>query len=98
MKTFVILILGLVWLYSGAEAQRLHFGTNVVWPGRIIEFNTPFNGRARMEISQLRLSATFARGAFVAPATLTNLLKPCPLLIVSVPSGGSAIAGIRGMT
>src|SRR5687767_4933497 len=98
MNLSVILFLWITLLCSSAKAQRLHFGTNVVSPGKIIEFNAPLNGRGRMETSQLRLGATFARGAFVAPAAFTNLLKPCPLVILSVPSGGSAIGAMRGMT
>jgi len=34
----------------------------------------------------------------VTPPGLTNLLKPCPLLVVSVPSGGSAIGWMRTVT
>ncbi len=81
-----------------AEAQRLHFGTNVVQPGKIIEFAAPMNGRARMEVSALRLAMPTIRGAFVAPAALTNLLRPCPVLILSVPSGGSALRALPSVT
>lgn len=80
------------------HAQRLHFGTNVVVPGEVIEFTAPFNGRALSEMSRLRLSGANARGAWVAPESLTNLLRPCPLLIASVPSGGSAIGWMRSIT
>jgi predicted esterase len=96
MRMILILWLGL--LGSSAKAQRLHFGTNVVLPGTVIEFNAPLNARGRMEASQLRLGTTAARGAFVAPAALTNLLRPCPLFIVGVPSGGSAIGWMRSIT
>ena len=91
---------GLLWLVllSSAQAQRLHFGTNVVWPGKVIEFKAPLNGRARMEASPLGLVMSSVRGAFIAPAGLTNLLQPCPLLIVSVPSGGSAVGWMRSVT
>src|SRR5689334_410828 len=93
----------LVWLalvaFPGmAGAQRLHFGTNVVVPGQVLEFAAPLNGRARAQASALRLSMPTARGAFVAPACLTNLLQPCPLLIVSVPSGGSALRWLPSVT
>src|SRR5687767_14444322 len=81
-----------------AHAQRLHFGTNLLHPGKVIEFAAPLNARAQTEISRLRLPLTPARGALLIPAALTNLLRPCPLLIVSVPSGGSAIGGMRSMT
>ncbi len=94
----VLWCLPLAVLPFTAGAQRLHFGTNVVQPGRVIEFTAPLNGNARMEASALRLTMPAARGAFVAPAGLTNLLKPCPLLIVSVPSGGSAIRSLPSIT
>ena len=94
----VLLWLPLVVIPLTAGAQRLHFGTNVVQPGKVIEFAAPLNGSARMEASALRLTMPTARGAFVAPAGLTNLLKPCPLLIVSVPSGGSAIHSLPSIT
>ena len=80
------------------SAQGLHFGTNLVSPGSLITFNAPLNGRARMETGRLRLAVQSIQGAFVAPATLTNLVRPCPLLVVSVPSGGSAIRAIPGLT
>jgi predicted esterase len=94
----VLLWLALTVLPLTAGAQRLHFGTNVVQPGKVIEFAAPLNGNARMEASALRLTMPTARGAFVVPVGLTNLLKPCPLLIVSVPSGGSAIRALPSIT
>jgi predicted esterase len=81
-----------------APVSRLRFGTNLVVPGKVIEFTAPFNARAHMEAARLRLGSATARGAWVGPESLTNLLKPCPLLIVSVPSGGSAIGSMRGVT
>jgi predicted esterase len=81
-----------------ADAQRLHFGTNVVVPGKVIEFSAPLNGLGHIEVAQLRLLVAKARGAWVAPVGLTNLLKPRPLLIVSVPSGGSAIGWMPSIT
>ena len=80
------------------HAQELHFGTNVVTPGKVIEFTAPLNGRALTEVSRLRLGGAKARGAWMAPESLTNLLRPCPLLIASVPSGGSAIGWMRSIT
>ncbi len=80
------------------HAQRLHFGTNVVTPGKVIEFTASLNGRAQTEVSRLRLFGANARGAWIAPEGLTNLLRPCPLLIASVPSGGSAIDWLRSIT
>ncbi|HKQ38688.1 MAG TPA: hypothetical protein VJ063_11465 [Verrucomicrobiae bacterium] len=43
-------------------------------------------------------SARQAKGALVLPEGYTNLLKPGRLLIVSVPSGGSAISALPGVT
>jgi hypothetical protein len=51
-----------------------------------------------MEASALRLAVPSVRGALVTPIRLANLLNPCPLLIVSVPSGGSAIRSLPSVT
>ena len=80
-----------------AQAWPLHFGTNEISPGQIIQFTVPLNARARSEASPLGHGGEFARGALVLPAGF-DLRKPCPLLIVSVPSGGSAIGMIRAYT
>lgn len=96
-KAFV-LMLAATFISFSAAGQRLHFGTNVVVPGGIIEFTAPLNGRALSEASRLRLGNATTHGAWFAPRALTNLLKPCPLLIVSVPSGGSAIRSLPAMT
>jgi len=93
-----LLWLPLAVLPFTAAAQRLHFGTNLLEPGKVIEFAVPLNGKARMEASAMRLSMPSARGAFIAPVGLTNLLKPCPLLLVSVPSGGSSIRWLPSIT
>src|SRR5678815_2297310 len=100
MKPLLSLPLVVLLLFGGGEAfaQRLHFGTNLVIPGSVITFNAPLNGRARMETGRLRLAVGNVQGAFVAPATLTNLARPCPLLVVSVPSGGSAIRWMPTVT
>src|SRR5262245_1237850 len=91
-------VLATAFLPISAPAQRLHFGTNVVVPGEIIAFSAPLNGRAQAESGPLRLGNAPARGAWFAPRGLTNLLKPCPLLIVNVPSGGSALRALPGVT
>jgi len=93
-----LITIGVLLLSTGATRAALHFGTNEIPPGRIIEFTAPLNGRARMEAAEARVAVTFVRGALMVPAGCTNLLKPCPVLIVSVPSGGSAISGMRAMT
>ena len=58
------------------------------------------NGAGKSTALGILLGMVFpdAGEAFVAPASLTNLLKPCPLLILSVPSGGSAIQALSGVT
>ncbi len=89
-----LLSVALVPLGTSLPAQRLHFGTNVVEPGRIVEFVAPMNARARFESTSLRLPTGVVRGAFVAPAGKTNLSTPWRLLIVSVPSGGSALQAL----
>jgi predicted esterase len=96
MKRFSALVL--LMLPTLAARAVLHFGTNEIPPGVLVEFTTPFNGRASFEASKARLPGSLVRAALVLPAGCTNLLKPCPLLIVSVPSGGSALNGMRAMT
>ena len=98
MRVFAFLLGGLALLPLSAMGQRLHFGTNLLSAGSVITFSAPLNPKAGMEVSRLGLTGSSAKGAFVAPAGLTNLLKPRPLLILSVPSGGSAIGAIRGVT
>jgi len=94
----VFLWLALLAIPLKVGAQGIHYGTNRVEPGKVIEFLAPLNSRGRMAASALRLPNTSARGAFVVPAGLTNLSKPCPLLIVRVPSGGSAIRWLPSIT
>ena len=97
-RTLSVGILVVFAVSQWGRAQQLHFGTNVVTPGKVIEFTAPLNGRALTEASRLRLSGGKARGAWMAPEGLTNLLRPCPLLIASVPSGGSAIGWMSSIT
>ena len=92
------LVFGLAWWVANGSAEGLHFGTNLVSAGKPIVFQAPLNGRARMETGRLRLLVQNVQGALVTPASLTNLTRPCPLLIVSVPSGGSAISSMPGVT
>lgn len=46
----------------------------------------------------IHFSARQSRGALVLPEGYTNLLKPGRLLVLSVPSGGSAISAMPGIT
>ncbi|MBW8885004.1 MAG: hypothetical protein JF612_09575 [Planctomycetia bacterium] len=46
----------------------------------------------------IHFPARQAKGALVLPEGYTNLLKPGKLLVLSVPSGGSAISALPGMT
>jgi len=85
-------------LGSMPTASAIYFGTNLVQPGKVIQFSAPLNASATWEAGRARKVVHSVSGAFVVPTGVTNLSKPCPLLIVSVPSGGSAIAGMRGLT
>jgi predicted esterase len=98
MRRFLLVCIGLaLWQPLAVDAQRLHFGTNLVVPGQSIHFSARFNAQGYLEASRAGVGGV-ARGAFVPPATLTNLLQPCPLLILSVPSGGSAIRWMPNVT
>ncbi|HXI53640.1 MAG TPA: hypothetical protein VNH84_19135 [Candidatus Saccharimonadales bacterium] len=80
------------------SARALYFGTNLAQPGRVITFEALPGVRARWEAGQVGKMPPRARGAFVMPQGATNLLRPIPILIVSVPSGGSAISALPGYT
>ena len=67
-------------------------------PGQIIEFDAPPSARARSEAAQARRPPPRSRGAFVLPRGATNLLRPLPMIIASVPSGGSAIRWMQSIT
>jgi hypothetical protein len=97
-RIFALLAFGLACGLGNVAAQGLHFGTNIVSPGKVITFNAPLNGRARMETARFRMTVQNVQGALIAPASLTNLTRACPLLIVSVPSGGSAIRWMPTVT
>lgn len=62
-----------------------------------MQFTAPLNVTAQSEVSRLGRRENWVKGALVLPASF-DLRKPCPLLIVSVPSGGSAMAAMRGYT
>ena len=79
------------------NAQSLRLGTNEISPGKTLQFFVPLTSRAKWEISRLHLAADFAKGALVLPEGF-SLKKPCRLLVISVPSGGSAIAAMASYT
>ena len=78
-------------------AQTLWLGTNQVPAGEIVEFAAPPNAKARLEASRLQRRLDATRGAVAIPPGF-GLRKPRPVLIVSVPSGGSSIKAMRGYT
>jgi len=81
-----------------AWAQTLHFGTNRLAPGQVVEFSASPGAAARWEASSSGRVPPTVRGAFLLPRGCTNLIRPCPLLITSVPSGGSAIRSLYSLT
>ena len=76
----------------------LTFGTNRVSPGQVVQFAAPFNAAARLEAGRARRQVSFVKGVFILPPGCTNLTRPCPLVIFSVPSGGSATRWMQSMT
>ena len=98
MRAAVILVASVFFLNAVGFAQTLHFGTNLVSAGRVVEYTAPPNGKARWEAAQAGWTIQSVKGAFVLPANCTNLARPCPILIFSVPSGGSATRGMPSMT
>lgn len=88
-----------VLFFAGlAAGQTLHFGTNRVQSGRVVEFIAPPNAGARLGANRTRRLLTSVKGAFILPPGCSNLARPCPLLIFSVPSGGSATKYMSSMT
>jgi hypothetical protein len=92
-----MLKLWLLLLPATGCGQILHFGTNQVMPGRIVEFAAPFNARAKAEAALNGRATGAARGAIVVPPGF-DPRKACPVFIVNVPSGGSAISSLRSYT
>src|SRR5437870_5233956 len=94
-----LLACGVAFFCATTFAQSLHFGTNRIAPGEILRFSVPLNPRAKYELSRARMpQVAQAQGALVLPAGCTNLTKPVRLLILSVPSGGSAISWLPSVT
>jgi hypothetical protein len=92
-QTIVLLIL----LPGTLSGQTIWLGTNRVTPGQITEFAVAPNARAGMEAATAGRRITMVKGAVAVPDGF-NLIKPRPILIVSVPSGGSAIRAVPGYT
>ena len=78
-------------------AQPIRLGTNAVVPGKLVQFTVPLTVNAKWLVGQTRRKADSAKGGLIVPDGF-DPKKPCPLLVVSVPSGGSAIASIRSYT
>src|SRR3954469_13208309 len=78
--------------------QSLHFGTNRIAPGETLRFTTRVGAKGQAELSRIGMLTATAQGALVLPANCTNLIKPCPLLVASVPSGGSALSAMPSVT
>jgi predicted esterase len=109
MKTATLLVLALLPLRAAAQtpvplpvllpspAQPLRLGTNEVVPCNLVQFTVSLNASARFAVAQAQRNATTAKGGLIVPEGFDSR-KPCPLLIVSVPSGGSAIASMRSYT
>ena len=92
------LLLVFIWLLPVAiTAAPMWLGTNQVFPGRIVEFVVTANARARMEAAQAHRVVSLLKGAVAVPEGF-SLAKPRPILIVSVPSGGSPIRAMAGYT
>jgi len=91
-------LLFFIWVSPVATtAAPMWLGTNQVSPGRIVEFVVTPNARARMEAGQAHRVVNLLKGAVAVPEGF-NLIKPRPILIVSVPSGGSPIKAMAGYT
>lgn len=84
-------------LLPSPAPPAFRLGTNIVLPGKLAEFTVPLTANARWWVAKTRRKADTARGGLVVPEGF-DPRKPTPLLIVSVPSGGSAIGAIRSYT
>src|SRR5262245_63206228 len=77
--------------------QAVRLGTNVVVPGKLVEFTVPLTVNAKWWVGQAKRKADSAKGGLIVPQGF-DPRKPCRLLIVSVPSGGWAIPSLRFYT
>jgi hypothetical protein len=84
-------------LFPPAPPQPIKLGTNAVVPGKLVQFTVPLTVNAKWLVVQTRRKADSAKGGLIVPDGF-DPKKPCPLLVISVPSGGSAIASIRFYT
>jgi hypothetical protein len=80
-----------------APAPALWLGTNQVPAGTVVMFTAPPNAKARLEASRLSHRVDFTKGAIAVPPRF-NLRTPWPILVVSVPSGGSSTKAVQGYT
>ena len=80
-----------------SEGQNMWLGTNRIPAGQIVEFVLAPNARARMEAGKSGRKIDIIKGAVAVPDGF-SLLKPRPILVVSVPSGGSPIKAMAGYT
>lgn len=97
MSLLIRSILIFILVPTIGRAQTLWLGTNQVPAGKIVEFVVAPNARARQEASQLRRKLEQVRGAVIVPQGF-SLAKPRPILVVSVPSGGSSIKALSNYT
>jgi len=94
---FLILALLLFSPRPSPGAPALWLGTNQVPAGTVAYFSAPPNARARMEAARLSHRVDFIKGAIAIPPRF-HLRTPWPILIVSVPSGGSSTKAVQGYT
>jgi len=88
----------LAFSIAASACAQLHFGTNKIVSGEVLEFRAAPNSSAKNEAASVGVAIPYVSGAFVLPRGFTNLSRPCPLVIVSVPSGGAAIRSIAAYT
>src|SRR5262245_12907456 len=84
-------------LFPPPPPQPIRLGTNAVVPGQLVQFTVPLTVNAKWIVVQTRRKADSARGGLIVPDGF-DPKKPCRLFVVSVPSGGSAIASMRSYT
>lgn len=72
--------------------------TNSTAPAKIIELNIPANNAAFVEASRAGVNGITSLKAVVALPEGFDSRKPWPVLIVTAPSGSSAMQSMRGYT
>ncbi len=92
MRKFCVLLLGPALAFAGATNPP------VLAPPRVIQLAVPANNAAFTEAGRAGVSGFTSLKAVVALPAGFDARKSWPVLLVTAPSGGSAVQSLRGYT